>query len=62
MKLFYVCVIDDTEEYTEIVVANSKEEAEEKVLDMEKWDCLICTNAFEIDIVDGYKINLEKLS
>lgn len=61
MKLFYVCVMDDTEEYIEIVVANSKEEAEEKVSEMEQWDCLMWAIAHEIDVVEGYKINLEKL-
>ena len=62
MKLFCVHVMDDTEEYTELVVANSKEEAEEKVSNMEQWSCLMWANAFEIDTVDGYKINLEKLN
>lgn len=62
MKLFYVSVMDDTKDFIEIVVANSKEEAEEKVAKMEQWDCLMWANAYEIDVVDGYKVNLEKIN
>ena len=60
MKLFYVIVLDDTETYVEIVTANTKEEAENKVSNMDCWDCFMFANAKEISIVDGYKIKLEK--
>lgn len=61
MKLFYVVVMDDTEEYVEVVVANSKEEAEDKVSKMDCWSCPMFTKATEIDTVGGYKINLQKI-
>lgn len=61
MKLFYVVVIDDTETYVEIVTANTKEEAEKKVSNMDCWDCFMFCIATEINIVMGYKINLEKI-
>lgn len=60
MKLFYVIVMDDTEQYIEIVVASSKEKAEEKVLNMEHWDCVMWIKACEIDVVEDYKINIKK--
>lgn len=60
MKLHYVTVMDDTEEYIEFVVAKTKEEAEEKVLNMDCWSCLMSVNATEIDTVDNYKIILRK--
>lgn len=60
MKLFYVVVVDDTETYVEIVVANTKEEAEKKVENMDCWDCFWFCNATEISSVDGYKVNLER--
>ena len=43
-----------------LVVANSKEEAEDKVSNMD-WACLMWAIATEVDIVDGYKIVLEKM-
>lgn len=60
MKLFLVTVIDDTEVYEEVVVAKTKEEAEERVSNMDCWNCFMFANAKEISIVDGYKIKLEK--
>ncbi len=60
MKLFYVIVLDDTETYVEIVTAKTKEEAEERVSNMDCWDCFMFASAKEISIVDGYKIKLEK--
>ena len=60
MKLFRVDVIEDCEEETILVVADSEEEAENKVKSMEEWNCLMLCNATEIEEVDGYKIKLEK--
>lgn len=59
LKLFRVDVIEDCEEETILVVADSEEEAEDKVKSME-WNCLMLCNATEIEEVDGYKIKLEK--
>lgn len=61
MKLYCVYVLDDTEEYIEVVVANSAEEAEQRVSEMDQWDCFISAEAYAISEVDGYKINLEKI-
>lgn len=61
MKLYCVYVLDDTEEYIEVVVANSAEEAEQRVSEMDQWDYFISAEAHEISEVDGYKINLEKI-
>lgn len=61
MKLYYVVVMDDTDEYIEVVAANSKEEAEERVSNMEQWDCLMWANAYEINEVDGFRVKLEKI-
>lgn len=61
MKLYYVVVMDDTEECIEVVVASSKEEAEERISNIEQWDCLMWAHAYEIDIVDGFKVKLEKI-
>lgn len=60
-KLYRVSIIDDTEEYFEVVVANTKHEAEEKAINMDCWGCLIYVEAEEIDIVNGYRIKLEKI-
>lgn len=60
MKLFLVAVMDDTEIYEEVVVAKTKEKAEERVSNMDCWDCFMFANAKEISSVDGYKIKLEK--
>ena len=61
MKLFNVSVIEDCEPDNILVVANSSDEAEEKVLNMDCWDCLLLCIATEVDIVDGYRIVLEKV-
>lgn len=61
MKLFRVEVMNDCEEETIIIVAESRDEAEDKVKIMD-WSCLMFCTAYEISEVDGYKINLEKLS
>ena len=60
MKLYSVSVMDDCENEDILVVANSKEEAEDKVSNMD-WACLMYNIATEVDIVDGYKIVLEKM-
>ena len=60
MKLYSVSVMDDCENEDILVVANSKEEAEDKVSNMD-WACLMWAIATEVDIVDGYKIVLEKV-
>jgi hypothetical protein len=59
MKLFRVEVMDDCEEETIITVAESTDQAEEKVKNMD-WSCLMSCIAYEISEVDGYKIILEK--
>lgn len=61
MKLYCVYVMDDTEEYFEVVVAESAEEAEKKVSEMDQWDCFMFANAYEVNEVDGYKVILEKI-
>ena len=43
-----------------LVVANSKEEAEYKVSNMD-WACLMWAIATEVGVVNGYKIVLEKV-
>ena len=60
MKLYSVSVMDDCENEDILVVANSKEEAEDKVSNMD-WSCLMCNIATEVDEIDGYKIVLEKM-
>ena len=49
MKLFKVYVIDDTEEYLELVVADCEEEAREKVENLKTWSCFICATAIEVE-------------
>ena len=60
MKLYRVDVIEDCECEAILVVANSKEEAEDKVYKMD-WACLMYNIATEVDIVDGYRIVLDKM-
>ena len=60
MKLYSVSVMDYCENQDILVVANSKEEAEDKVSNMD-WACLMYNIATEVDIVDGYRIVLEKI-
>ena len=61
MKLYSVDVTEDCENYNILVVANSKEEAEDKVYKM-GWDCPMCNIATEVDMLDGYKIILKKIN
>ena len=61
MKLYLVSVIDDTEEYYRLVVANSEQEAEDIVGNDGYWSCLMYISAQEIDSVDGYRVKLEKI-
>ena len=64
MKLFKVDTIYETinsiEEYMDLIIANSKEEAEEKVTENCTDNILSCV-AYEILEVEGYKIILEKV-
>ena len=60
MKLYSVSVMDDCENEDILVVANSKEEAEYKVSNMD-WACLMWAIATEVGVVNGYKIVLEKV-
>ena len=59
MKLYRVDVMDDCEEDVIITVANSKEEVQQKVTEMD-WACFMFCIATEINEVDGYKIVLDK--
>ena len=61
MKLFKVYVIDDSEEYIELVVADCEEEAREKVKNLKAWSCFICATAIEVEEIDGYKIILQPI-
>lgn len=61
MKLFKVYVIDDTEEYLELVVAKNKQEAVNIVKNLEQWNCIICMSVEEVKEVDGYKIILQPI-
>ena len=61
MKLFKVYVIDDTEEYLELVVAKNKQEAVNMVKNLEQWNCIICMSVEEVKEVDGYKIILQPI-
>lgn len=60
MKLYEVTVFDDSEEYTQLVVAKSEKEAEDKIYNMDCWSCIITVIVKEIDLVDGYRVKLEK--
>ena len=59
MKLFKVYVIDDTEEYLELVVARNKQEAVNMVNNLEQWSCIVYMSVEEVKEVDGYKIILQ---
>lgn len=61
MKLFKVYVIDDTEEYLELVVAKNKQEAVNVVKNLEQWSCIICMSVEEVKEVDGYEIILQPI-
>ena len=61
MKLFKVYVIDDTEEYLELVVARNKQEAVNIVKNLEQWNCVVYMSVEEVKEVDGYKIILQPI-
>ena len=61
MKLFKVYVIDDTEEYLELVVARNKQEAVNIVKNLEQWSCIVYMSVEEVKEVDGYKIILQPI-
>ena len=61
MKLFKVYVIDDTEEYLELVVAKNKQEAVNMVKNLEQWSCIVYMSVEEVKEVDGYKIILRPI-
>ena len=61
MKLFKVYVIDDTEEYLELVVARDKQEAMNIVKNLEQWSCIVYMSVEEVKEVDGYKIILQPI-
>ena len=61
MKLFKVYVIDDTEEYLELVVAKNKQEAVNIVKNLEQWNCVMYMSVEEVKEVDGYKIILQPI-
>lgn len=61
MYLYEVTVFDDSDQYNIYVVANSEKEAEDKVYNMDCWSCIITIIAKKIDIVDGYRVKLEKV-
>ena len=62
MKLFKVYVIDDTEEYLELVVARNKQEAVNIVKNLEQWNCVMYMSVEEVKEVDGYKIILQPIN
>ena len=62
MKLFKVYVIDDTEEYLELVVAKNKQEAMNIAKNLEQWSCIIYMSVEEVKEVDGYKIILQPIN
>ena len=61
MKLFKLYVIDDTEEYLELIVAKNKQEAMNIVKNLEQWSCIIYMSVEEVKEVDGYKIILQPI-
>ena len=61
MKLFKVYVIDDSEEYLELVVAKNKQEAANIVKNLEQWNCVMYMSVEEVKEVDGYKIILQPI-
>lgn len=62
MKLFKVYVIDDTEEYLELVVAKNKQEAMNITKNLEQWSCIVYMSVEEVKEVDGYKIILQPIN
>ena len=54
-------VIDDTEEYLELVVARNKQEAANIVKNLEQWSCIVYMSVEEVKEVDGYKIILQPI-
>ena len=61
MKLFKVYVVDDTEEYLELVVARNKQEAMNIAKNLEQWSCIVYMSVEEVKEVDGYKIILQPI-
>ena len=61
MKLFKVYVIDDTEEYLELIVAKNKQEAMNIAKNLEQWSCIVYMSVEEIKEIDGYKIILQPI-
>ena len=61
MKLFKVYVIDDTEEYLELVVARNKQEAMNIAKNLEQWSCIVYMSVEEVKEVDGHKIILQPI-
>ena len=61
MKLFKVYVIDDTEEYLELVAAKNKQEAANIVKNLEQWNCVMYMSVEEVKEIDGYKIILQPI-
>lgn len=62
MKLFKVYVIDDTEEYLELVVARNKQEAMNIAKNLEQWSCIVYMSVEEVKEVDGYEIILQPIN
>ena len=62
MKLFKVYVIDDTEEYLELVVARNKQEAMNIAKNLEQWSCIVYMSVEEVKEGDGYKIILQPIN
>ena len=62
MKLFKVYVIDDIEEYLELVVAKNKQEAMNIAKNLEQWNCIVYMSVEEVKEVDGYKIILQPMN
>ena len=61
MKLFKVYVIDDTEDYLELVVARNKQEAMNITKNLEQWSCIVYMSVGEVKEVDGYKKILQPI-
>lgn len=60
MKLYLVDYVGYHNEGAELVIGESREEAEEKIakrLDYEVYRCF----AYEVKVVDGYSVKIEKL-
>ena len=61
MKLFKVYVIDDTEEYLELIVAKNEQEAMNITKNLEQWSCIVYMSVEEVKEIDGYKIILQPI-